>query len=360
MRIEIDSDHVNKALAKAAVDSDGNKDPLKTIEDVEQRMRGLKRKLELLKEEQKTNIDAIHARVDYMRTLYEIKDVEGPEYLAYTQKKLDILIADYFLKTGSVKTVETFKKNRGVEKLVNTQALMECARIVHSLENQETVECVNWCNENKNSLKPVNNGLVFEIKLQCYIELARKGDYKNAIVYFQKQLAKFSAVRLPEIKKASALLVYASNSDSDNPYQNLFSLDRWKLLSQLFIEAYHKVHQLPMHSQLDELLATGISALNTHSCRHTKSAPIPQDLSRAYMCPVCSDELCELGGQLPYAHHVKSHLPPDAVVLPNDRIYGRKQLEEFSRKSGKPEGVVLDPVTREIYNASSLKVVYPS
>lgn len=61
---------------------------------------------------------------------------------------------------------------------------------------------------------------------------------------------------------------------------------------------------------------------------------------------------------MPYAHHTKSHVEPDLVLLPNGRVYGRQRLEDQSKKAGLPPALVKDVVTHEVYAAESLKRVY--
>jgi macrophage erythroblast attacher len=62
------------------------------------------------------------------------------------------------------------------------------------------------------------------------------------------------------------------------------------------------------------------------------------------VCPICSTELNRLAKRVPFAHHTKSNVEHDPVVLPNGRIYGRERLMRLNEKLGTPEGFVRDPV----------------
>lgn len=62
------------------------------------------------------------------------------------------------------------------------------------------------------------------------------------------------------------------------------------------------------------------------------------------VCPICSTELNKLATGVPFAHHSKSHVEADPVVLPNGRIYGRQRLISLNEKMGTPDGYVMDPV----------------
>jgi macrophage erythroblast attacher len=77
------------------------------------------------------------------------------------------------------------------------------------------------------------------------------------------------------------------------------------------------------------------------------------------VCPICSTELNELARNLPYAHHTKSSVESDPIVLPNGRIYGLHRLLDMSKKVGSLEaGKVKDPTTGEIFDESDMKKVY--
>lgn len=78
------------------------------------------------------------------------------------------------------------------------------------------------------------------------------------------------------------------------------------------------------------------------------------------MCPICSTELNELARNLPYAHHTKSEVENDPIVLPNGRVYGRERLLQMGAKVGLEEGFVKDPITSERFESSEIRKVYIS
>lgn len=64
---------------------------------------------------------------------------------------------------------------------------------------------------------------------------------------------------------------------------------------------------------------------------------------------------------MPYAHHTKSYVESDPLVLPNGRVYGRQRLLDMGKKSGFTiQGKIKDPTTGEIFDDSALKKVYIS
>lgn len=65
---------------------------------------------------------------------------------------------------------------------------------------------------------------------------------------------------------------------------------------------------------------------------------------------------------MPYAHHTKSIVENDPVVLPNGRIYGSERLRVFNEKVGTEKGWVRDPVgggtKEELYRESEVRRVF--
>ena len=64
---------------------------------------------------------------------------------------------------------------------------------------------------------------------------------------------------------------------------------------------------------------------------------------RRPVCPICSTELNDLARNVPYAHHTKSYMEEDPVVLPNWRVFGRERLRVLNEKLGTRKGRVRDP-----------------
>ena len=132
-------------------------------------------------------------------------------------------------------------------------------------------------------------------------------------------------------------------------------------MAALFTETHHQLFSLPSRPLLLIALSAGLSALKTPSC-HSKHASSTANASSATtsVCPICSTELNELARKLPYAHHTKSYVENDPVVLPNGRVYGRDRLLEYCKKIGLEDGKIKDPTTSEMCDEHELRKVYIS
>ena len=141
----------------------------------------------------------------------------------------------------------------------------------------------------------------------------------------------------------------------------MYSQSRWDFLSNLFVKTHHELFSLPARPLLHIALSAGLSALKTPSC-HSKYASSSSNASSSTttVCPICSTELRELARNLPYAHHTKSNVENNPIVLPNGRLYGRDRLLEMSAKVGLEPGKVKDPTTSEVFNETEIRKVFIS
>lgn len=127
--------------------------------------------------------------------------------------------------------------------------------------------------------------------------------------------------------------------------QTLYSQSRWTQLAHLFLHTHHTLYSLPPRPLLHIALSAGLSALKTPSCHSVFTSPTSSATNTTTsVCPICSTELNELARNVPYAHHTKSIVENDPVVLPNGRIYGYERLRGFNEKVGTERGWVRDPV----------------
>lgn len=122
----------------------------------------------------------------------------------------------------------------------------------------------------------------------------------------------------------------------------MYSRDRYPHLARLFIQTHHELLALPTQPLLHIALSAGLSALKTPTC-HSIHAVQPDTLTGAPVCPICSTELNDLAKTVPYAHHTKSYMEDDPVVLPNGRVFGRERLRVLNEKLAVGKGRVRDP-----------------
>lgn len=148
-----------------------------------------------------------------------------------------------------------------------------------------------------------------------------------------------------------------------NISQELYSQARWTMLANLFMQTHNNLLALPSVPLLHIALSAGLSALKTPSCHSSHISSISPTSSSSVttsVCPICSTELNDLARNVPYAHHTKSHVESDLVLLPNGCVYGRHRLEEYSRKAGLSPDKIKDLRDGKVFPVEDVTKVYIS
>ncbi|KAF2638867.1 hypothetical protein P280DRAFT_470884 [Massarina eburnea CBS 473.64] len=350
---------------------------LASIDTMISKMQGLKRKMSNLESEEQRLHKSTRARLQHLQDLYEVQSLVDVKYDEWSRIRLSRLLVDYLLREGYQESAAHLAMSTGIEKLVDVDAFVACHKIEQSLrEERSTTSALSWCKENAKELKKQGSELEFELRLQQYIELVRQGHEKGiggqdvdmdgdgmngvsiavgggrqgggeqklveARAHAKKYLSGSGDFGL--LGRAAGLLAYRPWDDVE-PYASLYSPHRWHDLAHLFLTTHHTLYSLPPRPLLHIALSAGLSALKTPSCHSAFTASSGAIASTTTsVCPICSTELNDLARNVPYAHHTKSIVEPDPVVLPNGRIYGKQRLELFNEGAGTEKGMVRDPV----------------
>lgn len=210
------------------------------------------------------------------------------------------------------------------------------------------------------------------LRYQQYLELVRSQQQPRlleAIAHAKKYLVPFRDTYPEEVNQAAGLLAFSPHQPP-HTYSDIWSPQRWEELAQLFTQTHNQLLALPSFPLLHTALTSGLSALKTPACH---ASARQQDLARgrgsggavtataslsSSVCPICSTELNALARNVPYAHHSKSHVDHDLLLLPNGRVFGKAALEDHAVKAGLAQGQVKDLRTGDVYPADTLKKVF--
>lgn len=206
------------------------------------------------------------------------------------------------------------------------------------------------------------------LRCQQFVEMIRTEETSrltDAILHARRFIVPYQAAYPADVHQIAGLLAYREGTDLE-PYASWFSPRRWRYLADLFVQTHNTLLGLPPFPLLHTALSLGLSVLKTPAChsatkqqRHQTAASVQATTSlSATVCPICSTELNELARHVPYAHHSKSHVEHDLLLLPNGRVYGKARLEEYATKAGLAPGMVKDLVTGELFTWDKLKKVY--
>ncbi|KAI4154089.1 MAG: hypothetical protein LQ341_000428 [Variospora aurantia] len=333
---------------------------LDSLDTMINRMRNLKRKMEGFHEEERTIHRQTRARLEHLHDLYRIPSLADVKYDEWSRVRLNRLLVDYLLRSGYGESAAALAKEKRIEDLVDLDIFVQCHRVEESLRGKSTHECLAWCSEHRELTRKTHSTLEFELRLQQYIELRRRGQLAEARHHAQRYITPDSETINPEVHRAAGLLAYPPETKVE-PYKTMYSSSRWDFLSKLFVKTHHELFSLPGRPLMHIALSAGLSALKTPSC-HSKYASSSSNASSTTttVCPICSTELNELARNLRHVQHNKSSVEHDPIVLPNGRVYGRERLLEMSSKAGLEEGKVKDPTTSEVFDASQIRKVFIS
>ncbi|KAF2175274.1 protein FYV10 [Zopfia rhizophila CBS 207.26] len=350
-------DSLNSSSSSSSSSSSDSNLTLESLDSMISRMQGLKRKLEGLHEEEMRIHRASRARIAHLQDLFDVQSLVDVKYDEWSRIRLSRLLVDYLLRSDYSSSAAYLAAEKGIEDLVDVDAFVQCHKIEKSLrEGHRTNEALAWCAENRQNLKKAGSALEFELRLQQYIELVRQGNtgggygsgggdvgkLREATGHAKRYLASSGDMEL--LGRAAGLLAFEIGTEVE-PYKSLYSDSRWDHLAHLFLTTHHTLYSLPSRPLLHIALSAGLSALKTPSCHSAyTSSSANASSSTTTVCPICSTELNELARNVPYAHHTKSIVENDPVVLPNGRIYGRERLNSYNEKVGTERGWVRDPV----------------
>jgi macrophage erythroblast attacher len=392
-----------KESATAAVSGRASQqDVLRNLDAMIARMRGVKRKLSAHADEEGRLHDQTGARIRHLDEMYSLHTYEDVKYEAWSRQRLDRLIADYFLRQGFLESARLLAKERDMEKLVDVETFENMGRIRLALLDGSVVEALAWCQDNKKELRKMESKLEFMLRFQQYVELIRLGTQEKlleAIAHAKKWLIPFRAQYPKEVQQACGLLAMPPTASNAACYANVYK-PRWQELADLFTTTHNQLLSLPSVPLLHIALSSGLSALKTPACHaHQQQqekqeqekkattapgkgavaggssgndddtdgatittsgpgAPIVHDTLGQGLCPICSTELNDLARYVPYAHHTKSHVQPDLVMLPSRKARSRQLLLDEAKKAGLEPDMVRDPVTQSLCHVDELKKVY--
>ncbi|EMC99190.1 hypothetical protein BAUCODRAFT_64742 [Baudoinia panamericana UAMH 10762] len=354
-QIELANKSITTSITASATAHSTPAETLASLDATLAKAQNLKRKLEALHAEERTLHRQQKARIRHLQDLHEIPSLADVKYDVWSHVRLDRLLVDYLLRQGYVESARQLAAGKGVEELVDIAVFEECGKIDAALRGGDVREALAWCGENKQALKKINSNLELELRLQQFIELARTGEMgklMDAIIHARKHLAGGADTEFG--LRAGGLLAHPPDTLVE-PYRGMYSRQRYTTLASLFLQTHHTLFSLPAQPLLHIALSAGLSALKTPTCHSVHNHNIgtssaghfnsnAASLTGTPLCPICSTELNELARAVPYAHHTKSFMEEDPVVLPNGRVYGRERLRGLNEKLGTGKGRVRDPV----------------
>ncbi|CDS03970.1 hypothetical protein LRAMOSA06925 [Lichtheimia ramosa] len=353
-------DKINRCVKASEANEISPEKATETLVELTEQLENVKRKLKKYGQEESVHARRLKNRVVHLNTISGVTSVKAPEFQEWSKTRLNRLVVDYLLREGLTETAKLVATENDVEDMVDVLLFTQSEKVEEALRNHSCKECLQWCSENRSSLKKQDSTLEFNLRLQEYIELARAGKGMEAIAYAQKYLSPWQPTEFKRIQQAMALLVFSSDTECQ-PYKDLYDPIRWNELIEQFRADNYKLCSLTSHPLLSITLQAGLSALKTPQCYNHES--------RNVHCPVCdADTLGKLAESLPWSHHVNSTVvcrisgkimnednPP--LLLPNGRVYSYESLHDMAAKN---DGLITCPRTGDVFQIEDTRKVFVS
>jgi len=169
-------EHHSSTLTTALAGASKTPDPTAALDSIISKMQGLKRKLEVLHDEELRIHKAARARLSHLQSLYSIPSLTSVQYDEWSRTRLSRLLVDYLLRSGFSSSAAHLASSKGITDLVDVEPFVACHKIEKSLRGgRSTAAALEWCKEHGKELKKMGGRLEFELRLQQYIELVREG-----------------------------------------------------------------------------------------------------------------------------------------------------------------------------------------
>ena len=235
--------------------------------------------------------DTIKKRCQHLKKgCAESGEREDVEMKAWRKTRLDRMMVEYLLRQGYYDSALQLAENSGVMHLSNTevvffywfnkflinviilnicvmsQVFLTAREVEESLVREELDKVMAWCHDNKSRLRKLKSSLEFQVRLQEYLELVKKGQKLEAVKHAKKFLCTETELEhLAVVQQAMGLLAFSSSTQIQ-PYKDLLDKSRWQTLIEQFRQENFRLHQLSAQCTFTVALQSGLAALKTPQC----------------------------------------------------------------------------------------------
>ena len=146
------------------------------------------------------------------------------------------------------------------------QVFLTAREVEESLVREELDKVMAWCHDNKSRLRKLKSSLEFQVRLQEYLELVKRGQKLEAVKHAKKFLCTETELEhLSVVQQAMGLLAFSSSTQIQ-PYKDLLDKSRWQSLIEQFRLENFRLHQLSAQCTFTVALQSGLAALKTPQC----------------------------------------------------------------------------------------------
>ncbi len=120
------------------------------------RLKGLRRKLVALGDEEARLHAQVDGRVTHLGELASMHSLDDVRYETWSRRRLDRLLVDYMLRHGYTASAAALADDRSMGDLVDVDTFVAMGKIRDSLRSGSIAEALAWCSENKKELRKMD------------------------------------------------------------------------------------------------------------------------------------------------------------------------------------------------------------
>jgi hypothetical protein len=189
---------------------------LVALDKVEERLEGVKRKVEHAACESDALLEATRRRARLAAALMEqdgraeAAAVGGAAGGAVRQRLDDLMLAEHLVRRGMPRAGRALARRRDVSDLLDAEALGESRHMASELAagGRGVSAALEWCADNRAKLRKLLSPLEFRLHLALFLRAVQRGEAVGAVEYAKKHLASFASEHLREIQQAMAHLAF--------------------------------------------------------------------------------------------------------------------------------------------------------
>lgn len=324
---------------------------------LQERLLALRDKVEQSHQKEVDYLKKLQYRREYLDKLLS-DSTNNSQYQEWLDVRLKRLVVEYYLDHGDIGFAESLINEMNIEGWVDVEVYSDRLKIMKEITHDKSFQsALQWCTENRPSLKKSKSILEFSLRRQEMIEIARKGSVVDSISYGKKYLYSWLDSKDADddllwglAESAMGHIIFCDASNAAESFEET---------AQLFKKEYNALYSLNEPPLLLSIIRAGLTVIKTPSCGD------PEHFNAS--CPACQPELVDLAKDLPYAHHDNSILvcritgermdednPP--MALPNGYVYSMNGLKKHccAEESSK----IKCPRSGQEYEWEELRKVY--
>ena len=355
-------------LKKTFNESNSKADFAEKSNIISSKLKILKKKLNLLKNEEKEMIQELKTR--FNKTIlyldnHNTSNVSYENFQNFNNYQNNYLLGQYFIEKGYLETFFSFQRENNII-IYEYNFYAEKKLLINYINEEKSKKVLEWIKFYKKKITQNNPNTI--LNLLCNLFYIYKNDHLseencdvNCINFIRKYLSNFTSINKEQITKLIMSLITKKTPIQKSPTD--IQKENSKLMSEIktiIVEKYKEFFGLGIFSLFELLVVLGITSLKTGSCEKKEN--------KNESCPICRGEGYNLATNKIFNYvHNRSYLfcsltgkvttsANQPMVNPDGKIVCKECINKYKINDDKYR----DPKTKKEYKINDCKLLYLS